>query len=117
MLMGAIGILMLFAMVFGWSLSIPGERAYAIPLIALQAAVFAGQFLLLFVLQKAGGPVFLSLMGGVSAVFGIPIAMVLLAEPVLPSFLPSAMLIAAGIITMLLGVKACERQLAQSRIA
>lgn len=110
MLIGALVILMLAALVFDWSLSIPDGSTYAMPLIAVQAIVFAGQFLLLFVLQKAGGPVFLSLMGGVSAMFGVPIAMVLLAEPVLPAFLPSATLIAAGIIAMLYGVKVCGQQ-------
>ncbi len=84
------------------------------PLIAVQAIVFAGQFLLHFVLQKAGGPVFLSQMGGVSAAFGVPIAMILLAEPVLPAFLPSTTLIAAGIVAMLSGVKVCGQQAMKS---
>ncbi len=114
MLLGGIVTLMFFSLVPGWSLAIPTESAYAGPLIATQAGVFAGQFLLLFVLQKAGGPVFLSLMGGVSAVFGVPIAMLLLAEPALPAILPSATLIAAGIVLMLLGVTACQRQTSQS---
>jgi len=114
MLLGAIGVLMLFALVSGWSLTIPTESGYAVPLIATQAAVFAGQFLLLFVLQKAGGPVFLSLMGGVSAIFAVPIAMLLFAEPVLPAFLPSATLIAAGIVCMLLGVTVCQQRLTHS---
>jgi len=113
MLTGAFAILVLTALVFDLSLSVSDENAYAKPLIAVQSIVFAGQFLLLFVLQKSGGPVFLSLMGGVSAVFGVPIAMVLLAEPMLPAFLPSATLIAAGIIVMLFGVKVCEQKVIQ----
>jgi len=113
MLLGAIAILVAFALVPGWSLAVPSESTFAVPLIATQATVFAGQFLLLFVLQKAGGPVFLSLMGGVSAVFGVPIAMLLLAEPALPAILPSAILIAAGIVLMLLGVMACQRRITQ----
>jgi drug/metabolite transporter (DMT)-like permease len=114
MLIGALMILMLAALVFDWPLSIPDGSTYVMPLIAVQAIVFAGQFLLLFVLQKAGGPVFLSLMGSVSAVFGVPIAMILLAEPVLPAFLPSASLIAAGIVAMLFGVKVCGQQATKS---
>lgn len=114
MLLGAIAILLLVSLVPGCSLGIPTDSAYAEPLIATQAVVFAGQFLLLFVLQKAGGPVFLSLMGGVSAVFGVPIAMFLLAEPALPAILPSGALIAAGIVCLLLGVTACQRQMNQS---
>ena len=117
MLVGAIAILGLFSLLPGWSLSIPTESPYAFALISVQAVVFAGQFLLLFVLQKAGGPVFLSLMGGVSAVFGVPIAMVLLAEPALPAFLPSAALIATGIVVMLWGMTACTRPLTQSEPA
>ena len=110
MLTGALVILLFAALVFDWSLSIPDGSTYAMLLIAVQAIVLAGQFLLLFVLQKAGGPVFLSLMGAVSAMFGVPIALVLLAEPVLPAFLPSATLIAAGIVAMLFGVKVCGQQ-------
>jgi len=115
MLAGAIVILVVFSLLPGWSLSIPTESAYAVPLIVVQAIVFAGQFLLLLVLQQTGGPVFLSLMGGVSAVFGVPIALVLLAEPALPALFPSAMLIAAGIVAMLLGVTACGGKVSRYR--
>jgi len=110
MLLGAIAVLLLFALLPGWSLDIPAGSTRALSLIAVQALVFAGQFWMLFVLQKAGGPVFLSLMGGVSAVFSVPIATAVLAEPVLPGFLPSATLIAAGIACMLLGVSSCGRR-------
>ncbi len=83
----------------GWSLAVQGGfNRYG--LIALQSLVFSGQFLLLFVLQKAGGPVLLSLIGAVSAVVGIPFAMFLLDEPLLPALFPSALLIAAGIFCM-----------------
>lgn len=107
MLIGAIAILLLFSLLPGWSLGIPVQNTSVVLLVGTQAVIFAGQFLLLFVLQKVGGPVFLSLMGGVAAVFGVPIAMAVLAEPALPAFLPSTALIAAGIVSMLLGVKAC----------
>ncbi|MFN3235863.1 MAG: DMT family transporter [Pseudomonadales bacterium] len=103
MLVGAIVILFLFARLFGWPLGIAISEPQVLPLILLQACVFAGQFLLLFVLQKAGGPVFLSLMGGVSALFGVPIAMIFLAEPLLPMFVASSALIAAGIVAMVRG--------------
>jgi hypothetical protein len=43
-----------------------------------------------------------------------PIAMRLLAEPALPAILPSAGLIAAGIMCLLLGVTACQRRTNQS---
>lgn len=112
MLVGALLILFLTAFLFSWSLSIPADSANVWLMIATQAIIFAAQFLLLFVLQKTGGPVFLSLAGGVGAVFAVPIAMVLLAEPLLPGLLPSAVLIAAGILAMLFGVKACSQQIA-----
>lgn len=108
MLVGAIALLLMFALVSGTSVDLPSENRTALPLVAGQAVIFAGQFFLLFVLQREGGPVFLSLMGGVSAVFGVPIAVFLLAEPALPAFLPSAALIATGIGCMLFGVKACR---------
>jgi drug/metabolite transporter (DMT)-like permease len=117
MLVGAIVILVVFSLLPGWSLDISAHSAHTIPLIGMQAVIFAGQFLLLFILQRAGGPVFLSLMGGVSAVFGVPIAMVLLAEPALPAFLPSAALIAAGIVAMLFGAKACGRHVFRTKRA
>lgn len=86
----------------GWSLSSLLNHANILLIIA-QSVVFAGQFLLLFILQKAGGPVFLSLIGAVGATFGIPFAMLLLNEPLLPALLPSAILIAAGIFCMMKG--------------
>jgi drug/metabolite transporter (DMT)-like permease len=105
LLIGAVVILIFVARLFDWSLSIAVSHTHVLSLILLQACVFAGQFLLLFVLQKAGGPVFLSLMGGVSALIGVPIAMVFLAEPLPPMFGLSAALLAAGIAAMLFGVK------------
>lgn len=74
-----------------------------IVLIGCQSIIFAGQFLLLFILQKLGGPVFLSLIGAVSAIFGIPFAMLLFEEPMLPALVPSATLIIAGVICMMKG--------------
>ena len=44
---------------------------------------------------------FLSLTGAVSAAFGIPFAMALLDEPMLPALAPSALLIVTGIIFMM----------------
>ena len=70
-------------------------------LILIQSVVFAGQFTLLFILQKYGGPVFLSLIGAVGAIFGIPFAITLLDESVLPAIFPASMLILVGIGFML----------------
>ncbi len=104
MLVAATAILLIYAFSAGAGLALPTSvNAFATVLVVVQAAIFAGQFLLMFKLQQAGGPVFLSLMGGVSAVFGVPIAMVLLAEPALPGMLPSALLVATGIACLLRG--------------
>ena len=71
--------------------------------LALQSLVFAGQFLMLFILQRVGGPVFLSLLGSVSAVLAVPLAMWWFDEPLLSGLLPSALLIGVGVISMLVG--------------
>ncbi|ALU43565.1 DMT family transporter [Pseudoalteromonas rubra] len=81
------------------SLPISGST---LALLAVQSLVFSGQFVLLFVLQKAGGPVFLSLTGPVAALLGIPVAVVLLNERLVPAILPSAVLIATGVGFMVL---------------
>ena len=110
MLLAATTTLILVAIVIpGWSLSalINTEN---LGLIALQSIIFSVQFLLLFVLQKAGGPVFLSITGAVSATFGIPFAMVLLDEPMLPALIPSALLIVVGIFCMMKGQVANKAQ-------
>lgn len=114
MLLGAIVALVMLSSLFDLALEIPLHRNNAVLLVFLQSVVFAGQFLMLFVLQKAGGPVTLSLMGGVSAVFAVPIAMILLSEPALPGLAVSASLIALGILCMLLGVTTCNGETAAS---
>jgi len=70
-------------------------------LIIIQSMIFAGQSTLLFVLQKVGGPVFLSLIGAVSAAFAVPIATALLGETFMPSLIPSALFILSGIVFLL----------------
>lgn len=87
----------------GFSLSVPLDRALPLILIAVQSLIFAGQFLLLFVLQRAGGPVLLSLLGSVGAVVGVPIAIFLLGEAPPEGLFISAGLIATGIALVTLG--------------
>lgn len=95
----------------GFSLSIPTESALPFMLIALQAAVFAGQFLLLFLLQKSGGPVFLSLLGSVGAVVGVPVAILLQGETAPEGLLLGTLLIGAGIALLNVGkAKAFPRE-------
>lgn len=112
MLLSALAMLVIFSLLHGRPLNIPSEATNAMTLVGVQALTFAGQFLLLFALQKLGGPVLLSLMGGVSAIFGVPIAVILLEETIAPVFLVSALFVVAGIICMLQGAKACQGHIA-----
>lgn len=81
----------------GFSFAVPLGNSVPFVLIAVQVLVFAGQFLLLFLLQKTGGPVLLSLLGSVGAVVGVPIAVLLQNEAVPDGLLPGASLIALGV--------------------
>ena len=87
----------------GFSLHVPMDRSLPMFLIAVQAVVFAGQFLLLFLLQKSGGPVFLSLLGSVGAVVGVPVAILLQGETAPEGLLPGILLIGAGIALLNIG--------------
>ncbi|WP_339935395.1 DMT family transporter [Vreelandella glaciei] len=87
----------------GFSLHVSMDRSLPIVLIAVQAVVFAGQFLLLFLLQKSGGPVFLSLLGSVGAVVGVPVAILLQGETAPEGLLPGILLIGAGIALLNIG--------------
>jgi drug/metabolite transporter (DMT)-like permease len=87
----------------GFSLAVPLDRPGPLALIAAQVAVFSIQFLLYFVLQKRGGPVYLSLLGSVGAVVGVPLAVLLLGEAVPKGLAVGATLIAIGIALMTRG--------------
>lgn len=80
-----------------FSLSVPLGKTLPFIIIAVQAFIFAGQFLLLFILQKTGGPVLLSLLGAVGAVVGVPIAIFLQGERPPEGLLIGASLIGLGI--------------------
>lgn len=75
----------------------------SVGLIALQALLFAGQFLLLFLLQKTGGPVLLSLLGAVGAVVGVPIAVFIQGEAPPEGLILGALLIAIGVVCVTWG--------------
>ena len=81
----------------GFSLSVPTLSATPTLLILAQVATFSAQFLLFFILQKRGGPVYLSLLGSVGAVVGVPIAVLLLGESVPQGLAVGGSLIALGI--------------------
>lgn len=90
-LLGIISMLPDFSLV----VSLADFRSFA--LIIVQACIFAGQFLLLFLLQKTGGPVLLSLLGSVGAVVGVPVAVFLQGESPPDGLILGASLIALGV--------------------
>jgi drug/metabolite transporter (DMT)-like permease len=103
MLIAASVLLLCVGLLPGFSLHVPMDRSLPIVLIAVQAVVFAGQFLLLFLLQKSGGPVFLSLLGSVGAVVGVPVAILLQGETAPEGLLLGILLIGAGIALLNIG--------------
>ncbi|WP_447956064.1 EamA family transporter [Vreelandella sp. EE7] len=103
MLVAAVVLLLGVSLLPGFSLGLPALRPGVVALMALQAAVFAGQFLLLFLLQKSGGPVLLSLLGSVGALFGVPVAIFLQGESAPQGLLAGALLIGGGIALLNLG--------------
>lgn len=103
MLLGAAAMLLLAGLLPGATLAVPGGSSAALWVIAAQTVVFSGQFLVLFLLQKTGGPVLLSLLGSVGAVVGVPVAIFLQNEPAPQGLLPGAGLIALGVMLVARG--------------
>ncbi len=97
MLVAAAVMLFLTGLLPEMTLALPNDRANVYFLVALQSAVFAAQFMLLFALQKTGGPVLLSLLGSVGAVVGVPAAILLLKEAPPSGLLYAVPLIALGV--------------------
>lgn len=97
MLMAAALMLAAVAILPGFSVMVPLDKALPLILITVQAFIFAGQFLLLFLLQKTGGPVLLSLLGAVGAVVGVPVAIFLQGEAAPEGLILGASLIALGV--------------------
>lgn len=103
MLVAAAIMLLCTGLLPGFSLAVPLDSAKPLVLIIMQALVFAGFYLFLFHLQKAGGPVLLSLLGSVGAVVGVPIAILVQNEAPPGGLFVSATLIAVGIALVTLG--------------
>lgn len=80
-----------------FSLSIPFDTLRPALIILAQLAVFALQFMLLFKLQQVGGPVYLSLLGSVGAIVGVPVAVLVLGESWPQGVVVGGLLIGAGI--------------------
>ena len=103
MLIAASGLLALVSIIPHYSLAVPMTALLPLGVIVLQAFVFDAQFLLLFLLQKTGGPVLLSLLGAVGAVVGVPIAIFLQNESPPEGLILGASLIALGVILVTYG--------------
>lgn len=103
MLIAAVILLGATSLLPNFSLSVPMGSLLPLGLIIFQAFIFAGQFLLLFLLQKTGGPVLLSLLGTVGAVVGVPVAVILQGEDPPDGLILGASLIAFGIVLVVWG--------------
>lgn len=97
MLIAAVVLLGATSLLPNFSLTVPLGDFLPLGLITLQAFVFAGQFQLLFLLQKTGGPVLLSLLGSVGAIVGVPVAVFLQGESPPDGLILGASLIALGV--------------------
>lgn len=97
MLIAAVVLLGATSLLPDFSLTVPLGGFLPLGLITLQAFIFAGQFQLLFLLQKMGGPVLLSLLGSVGAIVGVPVAVFLQGESPPDGLILGASLIALGV--------------------
>ena len=97
MLIAAVVLLGATSLLPNFSLTVPLGGFLPLGLITLQAFIFAGQFQLLFLLQKTGGPVLLSLLGSVGAIVGVPVAIFLQGESPPDGLILGASLIALGV--------------------
>jgi len=102
MLVAAAAMLLAVGMLPGFSLAVPPTRGAAL-LIGAQIATFAAQFAIFFILQKRGGPVYISLLGAVAATVGVPVAILLLGEAAPAGLAIGGLLIAAGITLVTVG--------------
>jgi len=97
MLVASVLLLLAFAMLSGTGGPLPWQVPASLPIVGAQILVFALQYHLFFILQKRGGPVYLSLLGSVAAIIGVPIAVLLLGEDWPRGIVVAALLIATGI--------------------
>ena len=103
MLIAAALMLAAVALLPNFSLNVPYHQVQPVVLIVVQACIFAAQFLLLFLLQKTGGPVLLSLLGAVGAVVGVPVAVFLQGEAPPEGLILGASFIGLGVILVTWG--------------
>jgi drug/metabolite transporter (DMT)-like permease len=84
---------------------LPSTTPTGLGLTALQGGIFAVFYRLYFVVQRRGGPVFLSLLGSVAAVVGVPVAVLVLGESWPAGIAPAGLLVAAGIALLVTGAR------------
>lgn len=100
------------AVLTGTQLGVSFEKPVAVSLILTQTLAFSVQYILFFVLQKRGGPVYLSLLGSVAAVVGVPVAVLLLGEMPPDGLAAGSVLIAIGTFLVIRkGAKRPQRRL------
>lgn len=97
MLVASAVLLLALGLAPGVSLAVPLDRGLPLLLILAQVATLSLQYLVFFLLQQRGGPVYLSLLGSVGAVVGVPMAVLLLGEAPPEGLASGALLIAGGI--------------------
>ena len=97
MLVASAILLLALGLAPGVSLAVPLDRGLPILLILAQVVTLSCQYLVFFLLQQRGGPVYLSLLGSVGAVVGVPVAVLLLGEAPPEGLASGAVLIAGGI--------------------
>lgn len=102
MLAAAAAMLLAVGLFPGLSLAVPAIESAAL-LIVAQVVTFATQFSIFFVLQKRGGPVYVSLLGAVASAIGVPVAVLLLGEALPAGLLVGGLLIIAGIALVTVG--------------
>jgi drug/metabolite transporter (DMT)-like permease len=97
------------------SLAVPVDRVEPALLIVAQAGCLSLMYLLFFALQRAGGPVVVSLLGPVGAVVAVPVALLALAEPAPRGLAPAAALVAVGVVLVAHGGLVAARREAAAR--
>lgn len=102
--------LILAGLVSDIPLAVSMESTKSFLLIAVQTIAFAIQYILFFILQEKGGPVYLSLIGSVAAIVGVPIAVYFLGESVPEGLFIGSILIVLGIILVSKRKRKVEKQ-------
>ena len=90
------------------SLAVPLDRPLPVALIGVAVATYSVQYALFFVLQREGGPVYLSLLGSVAAVVGVPFAVAVLGEAVPSGLVVAGGLVALGVVLLTRGVASAD---------